>query len=90
MLSISERRESPRCYISLPVCTLRPRVVGVCIVREQCTSFVLSVMIDLIQGKYIGENDEVVVPLRKGTKLYTMLSHEFMERKRPQKSEVRF
>jgi hypothetical protein len=40
-------------------------------------------MIDPIQGKYIGENSKLVGLLRKGTKLYTMLSHEFMERKRP-------
>jgi hypothetical protein len=89
MLSISEWRESPRRSTALLVCMLRPRVVGVCMVRVQCTSLALSFMIEFVQGKYIGESDKVVVPLRKGTKLYTMLSHEFMECKRPWESEVR-
>jgi hypothetical protein len=56
MLWISDRRESPSCSTTLLLCTLyvkfcfserhsfppRPRVVGVCIVRVQWTSLVLS------------------------------------------------
>jgi hypothetical protein len=45
-------------------------------------SLFYEVMMDLIQGKYRGEKDKVDGLLQTGANLYTMLSREFMERKR--------
>jgi hypothetical protein len=50
-----------------------------------------EVMMDFIQGKYLGEMDKVSGLLQLGmdTNLYQMLSLEFMERMTPQKAGVR-